>query len=128
MTVVGILSTGYYQYDTAWALIGREAGQKIRGTQGEATTLAVRATSLDDIPIARRGLEELLGPQYAVRDLTEMNQSLFAAFRAEKLIMGTDSPEAVHPAVAIEMIRALHLDKETEENILGGNISRLLDL
>jgi hypothetical protein len=58
-----------------------------------------------------------------------VHEMLRAAARRipEKLIMGTDSP-AIHPAVEMEKIRSLKLGRTVEENILGGNISRLLKL
>jgi predicted TIM-barrel fold metal-dependent hydrolase len=45
----------------------------------------------------------------------------------ERLLFGTDSP-AIHPAVEMEKIRSLKLGKAVEDNILGGNIARLLKL
>jgi predicted TIM-barrel fold metal-dependent hydrolase len=44
-----------------------------------------------------------------------------------KLIFGTDAP-AIHPAVELAKIRSLALPEEVEEKILGGNISRVLQL
>ncbi len=45
----------------------------------------------------------------------------------QKVLFGTDSP-AIHPAVEIEKIKSLRLGQQALNDILGGNISRLLGL
>ena len=45
----------------------------------------------------------------------------------KKILFGTDAP-AIHASVEMEKIRSLKLGKAVEEDILGGNIARLLKL
>ncbi len=44
-----------------------------------------------------------------------------------KILFGTDAP-AIHASVEMEKIRSLKLGKAVEEDILGGNVARLLRL
>jgi lipoprotein-releasing system permease protein len=85
--VVGLLKTGYYQYDsgTAWTglaaadkFLGREAGQKGVGIRLTDIGLADR--------VAKRLRDELNWPR-AVRTYAQMNSTLFAALKLEKTVM-----------------------------------------
>jgi lipoprotein-releasing system permease protein len=85
--VVGLLRTGYYEYDstTAWAKIADSA--KFLGVEAGATGLSVRLSSLDAAPAAADRVQELLGPSFVVRTYNEMNRTLFAALKLEKFVM-----------------------------------------
>ncbi len=86
-TVVGLLKTGYYEYDngTAWTEIG--AASKFLG--GETGTAGV-GLKLADLRLAddvAKRLRAKLGFRHMVRTYAQMNQTLFAALKLEKTVM-----------------------------------------
>ena len=86
-TVVGLLKTGYYEYDngTAWTEIG--AAQKFLGGETGTTGVGLRLKDLKRADAAARRLRAKLGFRHAVRTYAEMNQTLFAALKLEKTVM-----------------------------------------
>ncbi|MDE2511916.1 MAG: ABC transporter permease [Elusimicrobia bacterium] len=85
--VVGLLKTGYYEYDngTAWTEIS--AASKFLGPEAGATGVGVRLTDLRRADAAARRLRGALGFSRAVRTYAQMNQTLFAALKLEKTVM-----------------------------------------
>lgn len=88
-TVVGIFSTGMYEYDsslgitslaTARDILGRPHGDWVTGIE-----LTVSDVYAADATAMRVGLD--LGQPYYARNWMEMNASLFAALKLEKLGM-----------------------------------------
>lgn len=85
--VVGLLKTGYYEYDngTAWTEIS--AASKFLGPEAGATGVGVRLTDLRRADAAARRLRGALGFSRTVRTYAQMNQTLFAALKLEKTVM-----------------------------------------
>jgi lipoprotein-releasing system permease protein len=85
--VVGLLKTGYYEYDngTAWTEIG--AASKFMGAEMGASGLGVKLKNLDHADAAARRLRAALGFRRMVRTYAQMNQTLFAALALEKTVM-----------------------------------------
>jgi lipoprotein-releasing system permease protein len=86
-TVVGLLKTGYYEYDngTAWTEIG--AARKFLGGETGTTGVGLRLKDLRSADAAARRLRAKLGFRHPVRTYAEMNQTLFAALKLEKTVM-----------------------------------------
>jgi lipoprotein-releasing system permease protein len=86
-TVVGLLKTGYYEYDngTAWTEIA--AAQKFLGRETGTTGVGLRLNNLRDADDAARRLRGKLGFRHMVRTYAQMNQTLFAALKLEKTVM-----------------------------------------
>lgn len=85
--VVGLLKTGYYEYDngTAWTEIG--SASKFLGVQAGATGLGVRLDKLSRADAVAKRLRAALGFARVVRTYAQMNQTLFAALKLEKTVM-----------------------------------------
>jgi len=85
--VVGLLKTGYYEYDsgTAWTEIS--AAAKFLGVEGGATGLGLRLKDLGQADAAAKRLRAALGFTKTVRTYAQMNQTLFAALKLEKTVM-----------------------------------------
>ena len=85
--VVGLLKTGYYEYDngTAWTEIS--AASKFMGSEAGATGLGLRLNDLRHADAAARRLRGALGFIRTVRTYAQMNQTLFAALKLEKTVM-----------------------------------------
>lgn len=83
--VVGILDSGFYDYDATWAHIALPSAQRLFGLGGGASVLQVRVTDLDRLTEARQAVAAAAGPSYPVTDMVEMNKTFFGALRLEKL-------------------------------------------
>lgn len=85
--VVGIFRSGMFEYDNTLAYIGLQTAQQFLGIGDVASGIEVR---IGDIYKAGKIAERLrlrLGPSYWVRDWMQMNRSLFAALKLEKVVM-----------------------------------------
>lgn len=85
--VVGLLHTGYYEYDSTTAYASLDAANKFFGVKAGATGMGVRLKKIDLAPSAGKRLQRALGPGKAVRTYQQMNQTLFAALKLEKAVM-----------------------------------------
>jgi lipoprotein-releasing system permease protein len=85
--VLGLLHTGYYEYDSMTAYTNIPAAAAFFGLKTRATGLEVR---LDNIALVSKVAEELrnrLGFGAVVRTYAQMNQTLFSALKLEKFVM-----------------------------------------
>ena len=85
--VVGVLKTGYYEYDSGTAWTDFSAASKFLGAQGGAAGLGLRLHDLKDADAAARRLRAAFGLRRIVRTYAQMNQTLFAALKLEKTVM-----------------------------------------
>lgn len=85
--VVGIVDSGFYDYDAGRCYIALDAARRLGALGGGATAVEVRAASLGDLPEVGNGLQARLGEGYHVASILEMNRTFFSALRAEKLLM-----------------------------------------
>ena len=85
--VVGLLKTGYYEYDngTAWTEI--VSASRFLGPEAGATGVGVRLKDIGRADAAARRLRAALGFGRSVRTYAQMNQTLFAALKLEKTVM-----------------------------------------
>ena len=87
--VVGIFSTGMFEYDSSLALVSLESAREFLG-RTDADWVTGLELTVSDVYKADRIAESaalLLGSPYYVRNWMEMNASLFAALKLEKLGM-----------------------------------------
>jgi lipoprotein-releasing system permease protein len=85
--VTGLLHTGYYEYDSTTGYAGIEAASKFFGVDAGATGVGVRLKDLGQAASAAQRLQETLGPAHRVRTYSQMNSTLFAALKLEKMVM-----------------------------------------
>lgn len=85
--VVGLLHTGYYEYDSTTGYADLAAAARFFGVEAGATGVSARLHDLGRVEAAARRLEAELGPGYAVRTFNQMNRTLFAALKLEKGVM-----------------------------------------
>lgn len=85
--VVGLLKTGYYEYDngTAWTELG--AASRFLGVEAGATGVGLRLKDIARADAAAKRLRGALGFSRGVRTYAQMNQTLFAALKLEKTVM-----------------------------------------
>jgi lipoprotein-releasing system permease protein len=86
--VAGIFYSGMYEYDTKWTYVTLADAQDFLKSEGKVTGLEVRLAELDDAPDASIRIADALSPEFYVRHWQNLNQSLFAALKLEKVVMG----------------------------------------
>jgi lipoprotein-releasing system permease protein len=84
MQVVGTFKFGFEEVDTSQALMSlTDAAQLLN--RGGVDMLQLRLDQMDQAPEIRERLDQLLGPQYLIKDWTELNQPLYSALWLEKV-------------------------------------------
>jgi len=86
--VTGILSTGMYEYDNAYAFIALERAQELAGLGSGVTGIEVRTVDRWQASTVAPRLVAALGWPFRTVDWQEQNHSLFQALKLEKLGMG----------------------------------------
>jgi lipoprotein-releasing system permease protein len=87
--VVGIFSSGMFEYDSSLAFVSIPEAQKILGFEGDFVTgIEYKVSDIDGVQKIGEALVRALGgfPLYS-RNWIEMNQNLFAALKLEKTAM-----------------------------------------
>lgn len=85
--VIGLLRTGYYEYDSATAYTDVATAAGFFKTPGGLSGMQARVRRLEDADEASERLREALGWDFTVRSYTELNRTLFAALKLEKYVM-----------------------------------------
>jgi len=86
--VVGLVSTGMYDYDSSYSYVSLANGQKMYQLQNDVTGLAVKLDNVDSAPKIAHEIRQKFNGQYFVQDWLEMNRNLFVALETEKWVMG----------------------------------------
>lgn len=86
--VTGIVSTGMYEYDNAYAFIALDKAQDLAGLGAGVTGIEVKTADRWQAASVATGLVSALGWPYRTVDWQEQNHSLFQALKLEKLGMG----------------------------------------
>lgn len=86
--VTGILSTGMYEYDNAYAFIALDKAQELAGLGDGVTGIEVKTADRWQAAIVAPQLVAALGWPFRTVDWEEQNHSLFQALKLEKLGMG----------------------------------------
>ncbi|MBE0460958.1 MAG: ABC transporter permease [Candidatus Aminicenantes bacterium] len=85
--VVGIFSTGLYEYDSSTALISLNSAQKFFDLEGRATMIQIKIKNIFRAQKVSNKIKEVLPPETYVTTWMELNRSLFSALKLEKKLM-----------------------------------------
>lgn len=85
--VVGIFSSGFYEYDAGLAYISLTVAQKFFSMGTTISGMEIRLDDLNQTKTTVNSIQNRLGGTYQIQDWAEMNQSLFSAINLEKLAM-----------------------------------------
>jgi len=86
--LVGIFSTGMFEYDTTLAFISLESARQLLGfDKVRATGLELRVDDVYNADAIASAVQKRLGPPMYARHWMEMNANLFAALKLEKVAM-----------------------------------------
>jgi lipoprotein-releasing system permease protein len=86
--VVGLVSTGMYDYDSSYTYVSLTNGQKMYQLQNDVSGIAVKLDNVDLAPDIAREIRKKFNGQYFVQDWLQMNRNLFVALETEKWVMG----------------------------------------
>jgi lipoprotein-releasing system permease protein len=86
--VTGLVSTGMYEYDNAYAFVALDKAQALAGLGQAVTGIEVRTEDRWQAPIVAPQLAAALGWPFRTVDWQQQNSSLFQALKLEKLGMG----------------------------------------
>ncbi|MCC7172338.1 MAG: ABC transporter permease [Planctomycetes bacterium] len=101
MEVVGTFRFGFHEVDKAFGLLLLPVAEQLLGRDGP-DLIQLRLADADRAPAFKPELEAALGDEYDVQDWTDLNGSLYAALRLEKV--------AISLAIGlIVMVAALNL-------------------
>lgn len=85
-TLVGVFSSGHYEYDSTMALIGLADAEALFRQNGPSG-LQVRVDDMNKAPAISYDLLKLLPRTFAVTDWSKQNRTWFAAVQVEKRMM-----------------------------------------
>lgn len=84
--VVGIFSSGFYQYDSAWGFVRLADAQRLVGLGDVISVISFKLDDLYKAEEAAESLQEAAGPGYVATNWMEMNRALFRALRLERVV------------------------------------------
>ncbi|PIU20818.1 MAG: lipoprotein-releasing system transmembrane subunit LolC [Elusimicrobia bacterium CG08_land_8_20_14_0_20_59_10] len=85
--VVGMVRTGYYEFDNTMAYCSIATAGDFFGGAGGANGAGVKLKDINDAGPVAAALRKTLGAGYSVKTYADMNQTLFAALKLEKFVM-----------------------------------------
>ncbi len=85
--VVGIFSSGMYEYDSSLAYVGLKQAQKFLDLGSAITGLEIRVNDIFKAKQIAQKIQQRLGFPFWTRDWMDMNKNLFSALKLEKITM-----------------------------------------
>jgi lipoprotein-releasing system permease protein len=85
--IAAVFFSGMYEYDSKYAYMNLPAAQKFLGLDDEVTGLELKLANPEATEVVSAQLRAALGPGFLVQDWKELNRSLFAALKLEKIAM-----------------------------------------
>ncbi len=82
--VAGVFSSGFYQYDSAYAFVRLADAQRLFSEPDLISVLSFRLDDLNRAPAIARALEQVAGPGFQATTWQEQNRELFRALKLEQ--------------------------------------------
>ena len=84
--VTGIFSSGFYQYDSAYAFLRLADAQRLFSEPDLTSVLSFRLDDLNRAPAVAHALEAAAGPGYQATTWQDQNRELFRALKLEQAV------------------------------------------
>jgi lipoprotein-releasing system permease protein len=84
--VVGVFSSGLYEYDAHWAYIALASAQRIRGEGDAAGVIQMKVDDLYAVNEIAARVREVAGEGFVTQTWQELNRPLFAAFQLQQSV------------------------------------------
>ena len=88
LRVAGLVRTGLFEFDSAWAYVPFATAQGLLGPNATAALVEVRLADIYGVRPVADAILKRLGPGFVTNDWIQMNQSLFSALWLEKMAIG----------------------------------------
>lgn len=85
--VTGLVKTGYYEFDNTMVYTTIPQASEFLGLNGAVTGISVKLNRLEDAEKAAPLIENVTGVNFAVRTFAQLNGTLYAALKLEKVMM-----------------------------------------
>lgn len=85
--VTGLVKTGYYEFDNTMVYTTIPQASDFLGLNGAVTGLSVKLNRLEDAEKAAPLIQNVAGADFAVRTFAQLNGTLYAALKLEKVMM-----------------------------------------
>jgi len=85
--VSGIFDSGMYEYDTSLAYISLKSAQKFLAMEDVVSGVEVKVQDIYGVKKVAQSIQKLLGFPFWIKDWMQMNRSLFAALKLERIMM-----------------------------------------
>lgn len=85
--VTGLVKTGYYEFDNTMVYTTIPQASEFLGLNGAITGISVKLNRLEDVEKAAPLIENVTGVNFAVRTFAQLNGTLYAALKLEKVMM-----------------------------------------
>lgn len=86
-TVVGITSTGVYEYDSNLAFVHIDEAQRLLGLQDQAHLIELKVSDIYQTDRLSALIQQRIGNGFLVLDWQKLSRNLFSAMKLEKLAM-----------------------------------------
>ena len=84
LRVVGVFSSGLFEYDSTWIYVGMETASEFAGNNHAASVMSVQVNDVDNVKQVSADVSRALGNSYTIIDWQQANQPLFAALALER--------------------------------------------
>jgi len=85
--VSGMIKTGYYEFDSTMVYTDLKSAGGFLDLESSVTGIAVKLKNIDAADKIAQQIKPLFGPEFKVRTFAEMNATLYAALKLEKIMM-----------------------------------------
>ena len=85
--VSGIFDSGMYEYDTSLAYISLKSAQKFLTMEDAVSGVEVKVQDIYGVKKVAQEIQKALGFPFWIKDWMQMNRSLFAALKLERVMM-----------------------------------------
>src|SRR5437899_10329152 len=85
--VVGIFSSGLYDYDNSWVYVPINAAQRLFGLGDIASHIEVKIKDLDQAKVIGKQIVDRVGRDLDLTDWMTQNHAIFQALQLERLVM-----------------------------------------
>lgn len=85
--VVGVFSSGLYEYDAKWAYISLAAAQNVSGGGDTAGVIQMKVTDIYAVAEIGERVRAIAGPDFVTNNWQELNRPLFAALQLQQRVV-----------------------------------------
>ncbi len=84
--VSGILSSGFFDYDSTWALARLADTQRLFGLDDEVAAIEFKVDDIYQAATIAKAIEQAAGPGFMTTNWMEQNKAIFRALKLERLV------------------------------------------